>query len=216
MKVTGSNPVEPIPSPRNRFRERGDAPRDIRFKYIAIYRNAVTDEPGFGGSFRFLAKGDFKGLVLRLLKDKPMHGYEVMKVLEERFHGFYKPSAGAIYPALRALLREGYVATNGEERRRTYHITGKGRAYLRRRKAEFEKRFRAFEAAVGPERAALFRELRMTGRTFATNLREITPRQAKSLRALLAEMRERMLRIMAESSNGGVETSRRESTGKKR
>ena len=176
----------------------------------------MTDEPGFGGSFRFLAKGDFKGLVLRALKDRPMHGYELMKVLEERFHGFYKPSAGAIYPALRALLREGYVATNGEERRRTYHITAKGRGYLRRRKAEVEKRFRAFEAAVGPERAALFRELRMTGRTFATNLREITPRQAKSLRALLVEMRERMLRIMSESGPAEGSRHRKQASGKKR
>jgi len=174
----------------------------------------VKDEPGFGGSFRFLAKGDFKGLVLRALRDKPMHGYEVMKALEERFHGFYKPSAGAVYPALRALLREGHVATNGEERRRTYHITVKGRAYLRRRKAEFEQRFRAFESAVGPERAALFRELRTTGRVFAANLREITPRQAESLRTLLVEIRERMLRIM--TSNGEVETSRRKPTEKKR
>jgi len=156
------------------------------------------DDLGFGGSFKFLAKGDFKGLLLRSLKDKPMHGYEVMKALEERFHGFYRPSAGAIYPALRALLREGLVATDGEVRRRTYHITAKGRAYLRHRKAEFEQRFRAFEAAVGPERAALFRELRTTAKTFATALREITPRQAKAVRALLVDIRERMVRIMTE------------------
>ena len=158
----------------------------------------MTDESGFGGSFRFLAKGDFKDLVLSTLKDKPMHGYEVMKVLGERFHGFYKPSAGAVYPALRALLRDRFVATDGEERRKTYHITARGRGYLRHRKAAFEKRFRAFEGAVGPERAALFRELRSTAKTFATVLREITPQQAKAARALVVEIRERILRIMSE------------------
>ncbi|HII41485.1 MAG TPA: PadR family transcriptional regulator, partial [Thermoplasmata archaeon] len=63
----------------------------------------MTSQDGFGGTHHFLAKGDFTGLLLVVLREKPMHGYEVMKALEERFHGFYKPSPGAIYPALRSL-----------------------------------------------------------------------------------------------------------------
>ncbi len=60
----------------------------------------------FGGFFHFFGKGDFKGLVLHLLEEHPMHGYEIIKAIEERYHGFYKPSAGAIYPARAALFRE--------------------------------------------------------------------------------------------------------------
>jgi len=67
----------------------------------------------FGGFFHFFGKGDFKGLVLHLLEERPMHGYEIIKAIEERYHGFYKPSAGAIYPALRALLRKGYLSVSG-------------------------------------------------------------------------------------------------------
>lgn len=157
----------------------------------------MSAPPRFGGSFHFLAKGDFKGLVLRLLEDRPMHGYEIIKALEERYQGFYKPSPGAIYPALRALLRKGYVSVSGEERRKTYRITREGKAYLRSRRKEIEKRFRAFEAAVGPERAALFREFRTTGKLLATNMRDVTPRQAEALRKLVVAMREKALRILS-------------------
>ena len=126
-----------------------------------------------------------------------MHGYEIMKALEDRYHGFYKPSPGTIYPALRALLRSGYVSVSGEERRKTYRISRKGKAYLRSRGREIEKRFLAFESAVGPERAALFREFRATGRLLATNMRTVTPRQAAELRELVVEVRERAVKILA-------------------
>ncbi len=126
-----------------------------------------------------------------------MHGYEIIKAVEERYHGFYKPSAGAIYPALRALLRKGYLSVSGEERRKTYRITREGKAYLRSRRKEIEERFRAFESAVGPERAALFREFRATGKLLRTNMSEVTPKQADALRRVVIEMREKALRILS-------------------
>jgi len=141
----------------------------------------------FGGFFHFFGKGDFKGLVLHLLEERPMHGYEIIKAIEERYHGFYKPSAGAIYPALRALLRKGYLSVSGEERRKTYRITREGKAYLRSRRKEIEQRFRAFESAVGPQRAALLR----------TNMSEVTPKQADELRGIVIEMRKKVLRILS-------------------
>ena len=157
----------------------------------------MTDRAPFGGTFHFLGKGDFKGLVLHLLEDRPMHGYEIIKAIEERYHGFYKPSAGAIYPALRALLRRGFLSVRGEERRKTYRITRLGKSYLRGRRKEIESRFRAFESAVGPERAALFRELRAIGKLLATNLSDVSPKQAKEMRKVVAGMREKVLRILS-------------------
>ena len=151
----------------------------------------------FGGFFHFFGKGDFKGLVLHLLEERPMHGYEIIKAIEERYHGFYKPSAGAIYPALRALLRKGYLSVIGEERRKTYRITREGKAYLRSRRKEIEERFHAFESAVGPERAALFREFRATGKLLRTNMGEVTPKQANELRQVVIDMREKAMRILS-------------------
>ncbi len=147
----------------------------------------------------FLGKGGFRTLVLRALSEQPMHGYEVIKVLEERFQGFYRPSAGAVYPALRSLQREGLVSVRGSERRKTYHITPKGRTYLRNQHEALRRHFSTFQAAVGPERAALLRELRETGRLLMPNLRTITPRQATELRKAVAEMRGRIAVILAET-----------------
>jgi DNA-binding PadR family transcriptional regulator len=151
----------------------------------------------FLGSFHFLAKGDFKGLVLHLLQERPMHGYEIIKALEERYHGVYKPSAGAIYPALRSLLNKGYVSVSGEERRKTYRITRQGKAYLASRRKEIEQRFRMFEKMIGPDRAQMFREFRATGKLLRANMRDVTVRQAKELQKLFGEMRERVLRILS-------------------
>lgn len=147
----------------------------------------------------FLAKGGFRILVLRALGERPMYGYEVIKVLEDRFQGFYRPSAGAVYPALRSLQREGLVAVRGSERRKTYHITAKGKTQLRTQREERHRAFESFQAAVGPERAALLRELRETGRLLMPNLRTITPRQAAELQSVVAELRGRIAAILAET-----------------
>src|SRR5439155_24719274 len=121
-------------------------------------------------------------------EEHPMHGDEIIKAIEKQYHGFYKPSAGAIYQALRALLQKGYLSVSGEERRKPYRITRDGKAYLRSRRKEFEERFRAFESPVGPERAALFREFRATGKLLRTNMSEVTPKQANELRRIVVEM----------------------------
>lgn len=147
----------------------------------------------------FLGKGGFRMLLLRALTDRPMYGYEVIKVLEDRFQGFYRPSAGAVYPALRSLQREGLIVVRGSERRKVYHTTPKGKALLRHQRKEMEEHFASFQAAVGPERAALLRELRETGKLLMPNLRTITPRQASELRKAVAEMRVRIATILAGS-----------------
>ncbi len=147
----------------------------------------------------FLGKGSFRILVLRLLSERPMHGYELIKVLEERFQGFSRPSAGAVYPALRSLQREGLVAIKGTEKRKTYRVTPKGLAHLRGRRAEMRRQFKSFEAAVGPERAALLREVRETGRLLMPNLRNVSPTQAVELRKAVADLRGRIGTILAET-----------------
>ena len=74
--------------------------------------------------------GEVKFVVLRLLKEKPMHGYEVMRALEERMAGCYTPSAGTVYPTLQMLEDEGYVKAVETEGKKVYHITPEGERYL--------------------------------------------------------------------------------------
>jgi len=71
-----------------------------------------------------------KYVILKLLKDKPRHGYEVMKELEDQMHGCYSPSPGTVYPTLQWLEDEGLVVAREVEGKKVYEITDTGRAFL--------------------------------------------------------------------------------------
>ena len=79
-------------------------------------------------------KGDLKYVILGLISDKPMHGYEVIRTLEERSHGFYAPSPGAVYPTLQFLEEAGYVSSSEQDGKKTYAITDEGRHFLDERR----------------------------------------------------------------------------------
>jgi DNA-binding PadR family transcriptional regulator len=91
---------------------------------------------------RFFAHGDLRLVILRLIAEKPRHGYEIIKEIEERVAGAYSPSPGVIYPTLTLLEELGYVAVSpGEGARKLHEITEAGRVFL---------------AANGPAVEALF------------------------------------------------------------
>ena len=79
---------------------------------------------------RLFHKGDFKYLVLDLLKDKPSYGYEIIQALASRFHGFYTPSAGVVYPTLQLLEEMGYITASQQNGKKVYTITEEGRKFL--------------------------------------------------------------------------------------
>ena len=74
--------------------------------------------------------GEMKFVILRLLKEKPRHGYEVIKALEEKMGGYYTPSAGTVYPTLQLLEDEGYVRADETDGKKVYHVTPEGERYL--------------------------------------------------------------------------------------
>jgi DNA-binding PadR family transcriptional regulator len=80
--------------------------------------------------WRIFERGDLKFVILRLVSEKPMHGYEVMQALEEESCGCYKASAGSVYPTLQMLEDEGYVRSREEDGKKIYEITDEGREYL--------------------------------------------------------------------------------------
>jgi DNA-binding PadR family transcriptional regulator len=75
-------------------------------------------------------RGDLKYVILDLLKDKPRHGYDIIRELEEKSYGFYKPSPGVIYPTLQMLQEMGYVNSTEQEGKRVYSITEEGLKFL--------------------------------------------------------------------------------------
>ncbi|MFE5797613.1 helix-turn-helix transcriptional regulator [Streptomyces sp. NPDC056503] len=103
------------------------------------------------------AHGRLRLYLLKLLEEAPRHGYEVIRLLEERFQGLYAPSAGTVYPRLAKLEAEGLVTHTSEGGRKVYSITDAGRAELAGRDAELD---------------ALEREIRDSVATLAAEIRE--------------------------------------------
>ncbi|MHB8837893.1 MAG: PadR family transcriptional regulator [Gemmatimonadaceae bacterium] len=87
-----------------------------------------------GGTFRggrFFGHGDLKLVILSLLEERPRHGYDIIKAIEERSGGLYQPSAGTVYPTLTLLEEMGFArSTPDEGGKRVYEITDAGRAHL--------------------------------------------------------------------------------------
>jgi DNA-binding PadR family transcriptional regulator len=92
--------------------------------------------------------GEVKYVILRLLKEKPRHGYEVIKALEEKMGGWYTPSAGTIYPTLQLLEDQGYVRAVETEGKRVYHITPEGEAFLEEHRDVIDDIFERVRGAV--------------------------------------------------------------------
>lgn len=109
---------------------------------------------GRGGRIgRFLEHGDLRFIVLALLEEQPSHGYELIKELEERTGGAYRPSPGVIYPTLSLLEDEAFIrAVGGDTGRKLYEVTDAGREALAANRGMVDAVFsRMAEAAEGSE-----------------------------------------------------------------
>ena len=92
--------------------------------------------------------------ILTLLDERPMHGYELITVLEERSGGRWKPSPGAIYPALGKLEERGLVTSTEQDGKRQYELTEAGRTRRRRGRSERALAPRGSELERRPRRLA--------------------------------------------------------------
>ena len=86
---------------------------------------------GRHGGGRMFGHGDLKLLLLALIEQQPRHGYELIRIIEDMFHGQYTPSPGAIYPTLTMLEEMGHLEIqDAQGNRKLYGITDAGRAFL--------------------------------------------------------------------------------------
>ncbi|MBM4793543.1 helix-turn-helix transcriptional regulator [Streptomyces sioyaensis] len=118
------------------------------------------------------AHGRLRLYLLKLLDEAPRHGYEIIRLLEERFQGLYAPSAGTVYPRLAKLEAEGLVTHATEGGRKVYSITDAGRAEL---------------ADRGGELADLELEIRESVAALASDIREDVSGSARDLRREIQE-----------------------------
>jgi DNA-binding PadR family transcriptional regulator len=79
---------------------------------------------------RMLAQGDLRLIALSFIAQEPRHGYEIIKLVEEKTADWYSPSPGIVYPTLTYLEEAGYVTASTEGSKKLYAITAEGRAHL--------------------------------------------------------------------------------------
>ena len=154
---------------------------------------------GRGG--RFFDSGELKFVVLHLLSEKPAHGYELIREIEERLGGTYAPSPGVIYPTLTLLEELGYaVQAESEGARKLYAITDEGRAYLAENRSTVEDIFEriasfgtSFFAGPMMDVNHAFADLGRAAYGAATR----TPRDAERLARIVAVLRKAATDIAA-------------------
>jgi DNA-binding PadR family transcriptional regulator len=159
--------------------------------------------------------GRLRLYLLRLLDEEPRHGYEVIRLLRDRFMGIYAPSPGTIYPRLARLEEEGLVTHDDENGRKVYRITEAGREELRNRGEELDELEEELSASVSD----IVREVREDVRDTVRSLREELTRAAREMRGAERDAREvasdqaRAARAAAreaarESAKGAADTAR--------
>jgi DNA-binding PadR family transcriptional regulator len=109
-----------------------------RGRFLGRFGTGFTGGPGTRGS-KMLASGDLQLIILALLSEKPRHGYEVIKQVEEHSSGTYSPSPGMVYPGLTYLEEMGYAGSETEGTKKLYRITEIGTAYLNENRASVEE-----------------------------------------------------------------------------
>jgi DNA-binding PadR family transcriptional regulator len=100
------------------------------------------------GPGRIFGSNDLRFLLLDLIAEKPRHGYELIKAIEEKFGGAYSPSPGIIYPMLTLFEETGLATVANEGTRKLYSITEEGKKELEENRAAVDEMLRRM-AAVG-------------------------------------------------------------------
>ena len=105
---------------------------------------------------RRLGHGDLRLLLLALIEQQPRHGYELIRLIGDMFHGLYVPSPGAVYPVLAALETQGLAIADNDGKRKRHALTDAGRAFLQENRDEVEQTLaRTARSARGLIRANL-------------------------------------------------------------
>jgi DNA-binding PadR family transcriptional regulator len=144
-------------------------------------------------------RGDVRAAALALLAERPMHGYEMIKELEERTEGAWTPSAGSIYPTLQMLEDEGLISGQEIEGKRRFTLTDPGRAEQESRAGE-EAPWDKVRSGAAPELVQLGDSFRKLSHSIRQVFHAADDDQQRRVRELLDETRRRIYAILAEEA----------------
>ena len=146
-------------------------------------------------------RGDVRAAILVLLAEKPTNGYQIMQELEQRSRGAWRPSPGAVYPALAQLEDEGLVRAETTNSGRLYHLTERGKAHVENHRDTLST---PWEAADQPESDAcvlgLFGELKHIAAATLQVVHTGSPAQIADAQKILNQARRALYRLLAEDA----------------
>jgi DNA-binding PadR family transcriptional regulator len=149
---------------------------------------------GRGG--RSVRRGNVRAAILAVLRDQPMHGYQVIQELENRTSGRWRPSAGSVYPTLQMLEDEGLITSQEVEGRKTYTLTEAGRTTVEESESSGQP---WLEADDGAAEAADLRRVAMGLLDAAIQVKRIgSPEANIAAREILLDSRRKLYALLAE------------------
>ncbi|MGW5566844.1 PadR family transcriptional regulator [Streptomyces tendae] len=151
---------------------------------------------GRGGPRGRARRGDVRASILALLKDRPMHGYEMIQEIAERSGGAWKPSPGSVYPTLQLLEDEGLIASESEGGKKLFALTDAGRTAAEEGpEAPWEEASRGVDwEALNDIRQAGFGLMEAFGQVWKTGSKE----QREKALAVVGDARKKLYLILAD------------------
>jgi len=168
--------------------------------------------PGFGGpggpprgrGRGRARRGDVRAAILVLLAEEPRNGYGVIQEIEERSDGVWKPSPGAVYPALQQLEDEGLVEPVEVEGRKLFALTDTGRTQVEAL-SEADAPWAAVAQAAGTGYRDAKHQLAQLWHAYAAVHHDGTPEQVAAAAKIVSDARRSLYRILAEDDDVTVE-----------
>jgi DNA-binding PadR family transcriptional regulator len=153
--------------------------------------------------------GRLRLYLLKLLEESPRHGYEIIRLLQDRFLGVYSPSPGTIYPRLARLEEEGLVTHEVVKGKKVYTVTDKGRAEVVRRMDELAELEEEITASASEFAREVQQDVRQTVRTLRDELTQVAKDMRDHGRSATRELREQD-RAAKDSWKGATERQKDE------
>ena len=156
--------------------------------------------PGSPGTSRGpkAGRGDVRAAILAVLQDGPRNGYQIMSEIEERSGGAWRPSPGAVYPALSLLADKGLIEGEEAGGRRTFRLTDAGRAYVEQHPEMARGAWESREQQEAWQLPGLFSVAARLGAGIVQVAHAGSPGQVRAAERLLEETRRRLYQILAD------------------
>jgi DNA-binding PadR family transcriptional regulator len=143
-------------------------------------------------------RGDVRAAILSLLAEKPLNGYQIMQELEQRSRGSWRPSPGAVYPALQQLEDEGMVIAESTTGGRTFSLTERGRAHVLEHPDEFAAPWEAAnQTGCDDNVLGLFTELKHIAAATIQVVHTGSSLQVREAQKILNQTRKAIYRLLA-------------------